>query len=369
MEHMHERAHEQPDNTRRSTGLKDPVCGMAVRSDSPHRVTHDGEEYRFCSESCLTKFRGAPARYTGDGQTQAASAHGEYTCPMHPEVRQAEAGSCPKCGMALEPVAPRPVAKAQWVCPMHPEIVRDAPGSCPICGMALEPRAATGDEADHPELRDMSRRFWVAALFMVPLVVIAMGDLLPGRPISQLLSMRTRTLLELALATPVCLWSAWPFYVRFVQSIQHRSLNMFTLIGLGVSVAYMYSVIAALVPSIFPASFREAGEVAVYFEAAGVIVTLILLGQVLELRARSQTSQAIQKLLGMAATSARRLRDDGSEQDVLLDAVQIGVCPGSVQKVSPTHSRLCHKQRLDVKGHWWRIHVDEILTKSFEMFR
>jgi Cu+-exporting ATPase len=190
--------------------------------------------------------------------------------------------------------------------------------------MALEPRAATGDEEDNPELRDMSRRFWVAALFMVPLVVIAMGDLLPGRPISQLLSMRTRTLLELALATPVCLWSAWPFYVRFVQSIKNRSLNMFTLIGLGVSVAYVYSVIAALVPSIFPASFREEGEVAVYFEAAGVIVTLILLGQVLELRARSQTSQAIQKLLGMAAKSARRLRDDGSEQDVPLDALQIG---------------------------------------------
>jgi Cu+-exporting ATPase len=190
--------------------------------------------------------------------------------------------------------------------------------------MALEPRAATGDEEDNPELRDMSRRFWVAALFMVPLVVIAMGDLLPGRPISQLLSMRTRTLLELALATPVCLWSAWPFYVRFVQSIKNRSLNMFTLIGLGVSVAYVYSVIAALVPSIFPTSFREEGEVAVYFEAAGVIVTLILLGQVLELRARSQTSQAIQKLLGMAAKSARRLRDDGSEQDVPLDALQIG---------------------------------------------
>jgi Cu+-exporting ATPase len=190
--------------------------------------------------------------------------------------------------------------------------------------MALEPRAATGDEEDNPELRDMSRRFWVAALFMVPLVVIAMGDLLPGRPISQLLSMRTRTLLELALATPVCLWSAWPFYVRFVQSIKNHSLNMFTLIGLGVSVAYVYSVIAALVPSIFPTSFREEGEVAVYFEAAGVIVTLILLGQVLELRARSQTSQAIQKLLGMAAKSARRLRDDGSEQDVPLDALQIG---------------------------------------------
>jgi P-type Cu+ transporter len=208
---------------------------------------------------------------------------------------------------------------------MHPEIVRDVPGPCPICGMALEPRAGGGDHEDHAELRDMSRRLWLAALFTVPLVIIAMGDLLPGRPISQLLSMRTRTFVELGLATPVCLWSAWPFYVRFIASLKNRSLNMFTLIGLGVSVAFVYSLIAALLPDVFPANFRgEGGEVAVYFEAAGVIVTLILLGQVLELRARSQTSQAIQKLLGMAAKSARRVRADGSDEDVPLEAVQVG---------------------------------------------
>ncbi|HEU5261556.1 MAG TPA: copper-translocating P-type ATPase [Gemmatimonadales bacterium] len=219
---------------------------------------------------------------------------------------------------------PPPSAATEWVCPMHPEIVRDRPGTCPICGMALEPRTVMGDE-ENVELRDMSRRFWLAAALTLPLVLVAMGDLLPGAPLSRLMSMRARTLVELALATPVCVWGAWPFYDRAVLSVKNRSLNMFTLIGLGVFVAYVYSVVAALLPGIFPASFRDAeGEVAAYFEAAGVIVTLILLGQVLELRARSQTSAAIKKLLGMAAKSARRIRDDGSEEDVPLEAVRAG---------------------------------------------
>ncbi|MGJ0430745.1 copper-transporting P-type ATPase [Methylobacter sp.] len=249
-----------------------------------------------------------------------------YTCPMHPEVQSAHPGSCPKCGMALEPVeAPRPASRTEWVCPMHPEIVRNEPGNCPICGMALEPRTIEAGQVErNPELTDMSRRFWFAAVLTVPLVLVAMGDMLPGRPVSQLFSQRTRLLIELALATPVCLWSAWPFYVRAVQSVKNRSLNMFTLIGLGVSVAYFYSLIAALFPDIFPASFRENGEVGVYFEAAAVIVTLILLGQVIELRARSRTSQAVKQLLGMQAKTARRLSDDGAEIDVPLDAVQIG---------------------------------------------
>ena len=250
----------------------------------------------------------------------------EYTCPMHPEVRQAGPGSCPKCGMALEPVMPALQApRVEWTCPMHPEIVRDASGTCPICGMALEPRTVSGEWVeDNPELRDMTRRFWVSTVFTVPLLLAVMGDMLPGRPLSSWLSPHARMLVELALATPVCLWAAWPFYVRAIQSIVNRHLNMFTLIGLGVSVAYSYSVVATLVPGIFPESFREGGDVAVYFEAAGVITTLILLGQVLELRARSQTSAAIKKLLGLAATSARRLRDDGGEEDVPLDAVQVG---------------------------------------------
>ncbi len=250
-----------------------------------------------------------------------------HTCPMHPEVREDGPGSCSKCGMALEPAGPpRRATQTEWTCPMHPEIVRLEPGSCPICGMALEPREAQGDEhSQNLELVDMTRRFWLAAAFTVPLFIVAMGDLLPGEPISRMLSPRARTLLELALATPVCLWSAWPFYVRFAQSLKNRSLNMFTLIGLGVSVAYGYSLVAALAPRIFPQSFRvHGGQVAVYFEAAGVIVTLILLGQVLELRARGQTGAAIRSLLDLAAKTARRIRDDGSEEDVPLDVVHVG---------------------------------------------
>ncbi len=245
---------------------------------------------------------------------------------MHPEVREDGPGACPSCGMALEPVGP-PVQGTQieWTCPMHPEIVRPEPGSCPICGMALEPRTVTAEEEGaSPELIDMTRRFWIAAAFTVPLFIVAMGDMLPGQPISRMLSPGARTWLEFALATPVCIWSAWPFYVRFALSLRNKSLNMFTLIGLGVGVSYGYSVVATLAPQIFPESFREHGSVAVYFEAAAVIVTLILLGQVLELRARSQTGAAIKKLLGLAAKTARRMREDGSDEDVPLDAVHVG---------------------------------------------
>ena len=244
---------------------------------------------------------------------------------MHPEVEQSEPGDCPKCGMALEPTGFREPEATQWTCPMHPEIVRDAPGDCPICGMALEPRTVAAEDEDNPELRDMTRRFWFATALSLPLLVIVMVDMLPSRPISTLLPGRTRAFIELGLATPVCLWSAWPFYVRAAKSVKNVSPNMFTLIGLGVSVAYLYSLIATLLPGIFPASFRgHGGEVAVYFEAAGVIVTLILLGQVLELKARSQTSTAIKQLLGMAAKTARLIHDDGSESDVPLQRVQVG---------------------------------------------
>ena len=307
-------------------GVTDPVCGMSVLPSSPHRYQLDGNQFVFCSSRCRDQFVQRPAAFLpatapapGDRASETI-----YTCPMHPEVREPGPGTCPKCGMALEAVSATPAARAsEWVCPMHPEIVRDRPGACPICGMALEPRMAV--EEENPELRDMSRRFWFATAFTAPLVLAAIGDLLPGEPVSRLVSMRTRTLIELALATPVCIWAAWPFYVRAVLSVKRRSLNMFTLIGLGVSVAYGYSLVAALLPGLFPSSFRnEAGEVAVYFEAAGVIVTLILLGQVLELRARSQTSAAIKKLLGMAPTSARRIRDDGAEEDVSLEVVRVG---------------------------------------------
>ena len=223
--------------------------------------------------------------------------------------------------------APADVASTgtKYTCPMHPQIIRDAPGTCPICGMALEPMTPTADDEDNPELREMSRRFWVAVALTIPLLVLAMGDAVFGLPFDRAIAPRVRTIVELALATPICTWAAWPFYVRAVQSVRNLSLNMFTLIGLGVFVSYGYSLIAALTPGIFPAAFRDAaGQVAIYFEAAGVIVTLILLGQVLELRARSQTSGAIKKLLGLAPKTARRLRDDGAEEDVPLDTVQVG---------------------------------------------
>ncbi|MCB9589197.1 MAG: copper-translocating P-type ATPase [Polyangiaceae bacterium] len=234
--------------------------------------------------------------------------------------------------MALEPKLPSFPHGTIWTCPMHPEVRSNAPGSCPKCGMALEPIQGEQETEANPELRDMSRRFWFAAALAAPLLLIVMGDMLPGQPVSSLLPGRTRQFIELALATPVCLWSAWPFYVRAVYSVRRLSLNMFTLIGLGVSVAYVYSVVATLLPGLFPESFRShGGQVAVYFEAAGVIVTLILLGQVLELRARSRTGAAIKKLLGMAAKSARRINEDGSEEDVGLERVE----PGDKLRVRP----------------------------------
>ena len=328
-EHQH---HHYPAAAPTGTQVKDPVCGMTVDPATAKggRVEHEGREYAFCGPKCRDKFRADPARYVGPAQpesppaaaTAAAPTAATYTCPMHPEVRAAEPGSCPKCGMALEPILPVQAAPAtQWTCPMHPEIVRDAPGTCPICGMALEPRTISAEPVEDPEFRDMKRRFIVAALLTVPVLALAMSEMLT----SGWMSGHTRVLLELALATPVCVWAAWPFFVRAVQSVANKSLNMFTLIGLGVSVAYVYSVIAALLPGIFPPGFRdEHGQVGVYFEAAAVIVTLILLGQVLELRARGQTSAAVRQLLGMAAKSARRIADDGTEDDVPLDAVQVG---------------------------------------------
>jgi Cu+-exporting ATPase len=294
------------------------------------RVEHKGREYAFCGPTCRDKFRADPARYVTPAQHEPQPAgaaappatSATYTCPMHPEVRSTEPGSCSKCGMALEPILPVRTAPAtQWTCPMHPEIVRDAPGTCPICGMSLEPRTIIAEPVEDHEYRDMKRRFAVAVLFTVPVLALAMSEMLT----SGWMSGRARVLLELALATPVCVWAALPFFVRAVRSVANKSLNMFTLIGLGVSVAYVYSIVASLLPGIFPPGFRdEHGQAGVYFEAAAVIVTLILLGQVLELRARGQTSAAVRQLLGMAAKSARRIAGNGTESDVPLDAVQVG---------------------------------------------
>ncbi len=246
----------------------------------------------------------------------------KYICPMDPEVESDRPGDCPKCGMALERVITA-AATAQYTCPMHPEIIQDMPGDCPICGMALEPVMASEEEADDGELVSMTRRFWFSALLTVPVFVIAMADMLPGSPVSKVLPNSVRPWFEFALASPVVLWGAWPFFVRGWRSIVNRHLNMFTLIGLGVAVAYAYSVVAVLVPGIFPAAFRDHhGNVAVYFEAAAVIVTLVLLGQVMELRARSQTSSAIKALLGLVPKTARRLTDCGHEQDVPIEAIR-----------------------------------------------
>ncbi|WP_282847623.1 MULTISPECIES: copper-transporting P-type ATPase [Halomonadaceae] len=249
-----------------------------------------------------------------------------YTCPMHPEVIKDKPGECPKCGMALEPMAPTAASqKTEWICPMHPEIVRDESGECPKCGMALEPRQVSADAEENPELIDMTRRFWVGVALTVPLFLLAMGGMVPGVDMGALVPHGIRVWLELTLATPVVLWSGWPFFVRGYRSVINTSPNMFTLIALGTGVAYLYSLIAAVFPHIFPLSFRdEAGQVSVYFEAAAMIVTLVLLGQVMELRARSQTNSAIKALLGMAPKTARRISDDGSEEDVALEQVQIG---------------------------------------------
>ena len=246
-----------------------------------------------------------------------------YSCPMHPEVVADGPGDCPDCGMALEAIPDAP-GRARWTCPMHPEIVRPEPGECPICGMALEPVTATVSE-DNPELRDMTRRFWLSLALTLPVVVLAMGHMIPGQPFAAFMPHRAGQWAEALLATPVVLWSGWPFFVRGYRSVLNRSLNMFTLIGLGVGVAYVYSGIALLFPHLFPDTFRTAeGDVGLYFEAAAVIVTLILLGQVMELRARSQTNAAIKMLLGLAPKTARRVAEDGTEADVPIDRIVIG---------------------------------------------
>ncbi|HZF07390.1 MAG TPA: heavy metal translocating P-type ATPase [Thermoanaerobaculia bacterium] len=283
----------------------DPVCGMKVDPEkTPHHAEHAGVTYHFCGVGCREKFRQDPERYRS-GQAMP-------TMPAPPP------GTPP--GKAVE-----------YTCPMHPEIVRDRPGSCPICGMALEPRTVTGaEEEENPELASMTHRFWVAAALSLPLLVLGMSKMVPALDLARLLPAGTEHWLELLLATPVVLWAGWPFFERGWASIVHRSLNMFTLIALGTGVAYAESVVATVAPGLLPASLHTMGgrgEVPVYFEAAAVITTLVLLGQVLELRARSQTSGALRALLGLAPPVARRLAEnpaDPDERDVPLAEVQVG---------------------------------------------
>ena len=324
--------------------VRDPVCGMMVDpARTPYHHELGGVTYHFCSAGCREKFRSEPQKFmAGAAQPEIAGEHREpaptvgastetiYTCPMHPEVRQNGPGTCPKCGMALEPVTPpaRPALKVEYTCPMHPQIVRDAPGNCPICGMALEPRTVTaGGEEENPELRAMSRRFWVGAALSVPLLLIGMSDLFPAWSPARLLPPESLNWVQWLLATPVVLWGGWPFFQRGWASLVNRSLNMFTLIALGTGVAYLESLVATLAPGLFPPSFRgHGGQVPVYYEAAAVITTLVLLGQVLELKARSQTSGAIRALLGLAPPTARRIAANGGDEEVPLDQVQIGDC-------------------------------------------
>jgi P-type Cu+ transporter len=335
----------------------DPVCGMTVDpATAAGKFDYEGEAYYFCCLNCQRKFSAAPQSYLNKAPQFAAMSRpmvqlggvsqplpvtsparpqtearavlegAKYTCPMDPEVIQIGPGACPKCGMALEPMTPsHPATKTEYVCPMHPEIVRDEPGSCPICGMALEPRVVTLEEEENPELKDMKRRFLVSLALTLPVLFLAMSEMIPGRPIQHTLSPRLLTFIQFALATPVTLWGGWPFFERGRTSIVNRSPNMFTLIAIGTGAAWLYSVIATLIPNIFPASFRgHGGEVAVYFEAAATITTLVLLGQVLELRARSRTSSAIKMLLGLAPKTARIILPNGSEKDVPLDQVHRG---------------------------------------------
>ncbi len=333
----HHKDHHHPSSV---TSYTDPVCGMATEEKGTF-ITYDyqGEQYYFCCHHCLEKFKADPAQYLQQPQkhdhnhahhhTEPSTQSGrEYTCPMHPEIRQTAPGACEKCGMALEPVTPvSPQTTTQWTCPMHPEILRDEPGSCPKCGMALEPMTVTTAEEANPEYDDMKKRFIVGAILSIPLVLIAMRNMLPGvgSALEALISPRVLPWIEFLLATPVVLWGGWPFFVRAWQSVLNRSLNMFTLIGLGTGVAYVYSLIAVLFPHIFPESFRgDDGTVGVYFEASAVIVTLVLLGQVLELRARSQTGAAIKALLDLAPKTARKIYDDGSEKDIPFEHVQSG---------------------------------------------
>src|SRR6201995_400750 len=287
MDHV---AHAGHHHSHGKPAARDPVCGMTVDPESSkHRFEHHGEAFHFCCAGCRTKFAADPQKYRDKREASDSALVPEgaiYTCPMHPEIRQA------------------------------------GPGSCPICGMALEPDVVSLDAAANPELADMTRRFWIGAVLSAPPVVLEMGGHLAGG--HGLIDPTLSNWIQFAFATPAVLWAGWPFFVRGWQSLLTRNLNMFTLIAIGVGVAWLYSVIATVAPGMFPEAFRMGGAVAVYFEAAAVITVLVLVGQVLELRAREQTSGAIRALLDLAPKTARRVRADGSDEEISLAAVAVG---------------------------------------------
>lgn len=287
-QHVHRGSHEASDS---DAAVKDPVCGMTVAPDAPDRREHDGTTYLFCSTGCAEKFDAAPGDYLGEKPKPVHSAPDDaiYTCPMHPEIEQV------------------------------------GPGDCPICGMALEPKQVSLDDAPSAELTDMTRRFWISTAFALPLLIWVMADHLFGLDLGHGALGDLAPWLQLALATPVVLWAGWPVFKRCWASFLKMSPNMWTLIGIGVGSAYLYSIVATVAPGIFPAAFRGPdGQVAVYYEASAVIIALVLLGQLLEIRARERTSGAIKALLGLAPKTARRLKHDGSDEEVPLDAVVVG---------------------------------------------
>ncbi|NQV99149.1 MAG: heavy metal translocating P-type ATPase [Rhodospirillales bacterium] len=290
--HQHHAQNAKPADS--TTTAKDPVCGMTVALDAGKPShSHDGVTYHFCAQGCHDKFVADPPHYLSGAHKKAAAAQ---------------------------------PAGTRYTCPMHPEIIRDAPSDCPICGMALEPMGVPdADAGPNPELVDFKRRFWIAGVLTVPLLILAMGPHLGLGFIRDIVGERTTLWIEFALSTPVVLWAGWPFFVRGVKSVINRSLNMFTLIAMGVGAAYLFSVVAVLAPEIFPAGFRDSrGNVGVYFEAGAVIIVLVLLGQLMELGARERTGSAIRALLDLAAKTARILRADGREEDIPLEQVQVG---------------------------------------------
>lgn len=304
----------------------DPVCGMTVdRDNAAAAAIHAGTKWYFCSTHCQQKFVADPSRYLKEtapiASSSAVTPGGEYTCPMHPEVRQVGPGICPKCGMGLELLDQPATSKVEYVCPMHPEVLSDHPGPCPKCGMALESRTLELQDGPSHEQTDMTRRFWVGAVLGLPVFVVAMADMLPNNPLHHWTALLNWG--QLLLATPVVFWCGWPFFERAWLSIRNLSPNMFTLIALGVGSAYVYSLIATVAPGVFPEGFRHAnGSVMPYFDTAVVVTVLILLGQVMELKARSQTSGAIKRLLGLAPKTARRVAPNGTEEDVALELIR-----------------------------------------------
>jgi P-type Cu+ transporter len=307
---------------------RDPVCGMTVDpARAAAHVEHAGKTYYFCCAGCAGKFRAEPAKYLNaiapaarerqGSLVQFSRAHNAAATPAladsHEEMHEAR------------PIAAKTASRNAYVCPMDPEVHEDYPGACPKCGMALEPRTVIAEEPENPELVTMTRRFWTSVALTIPVLALGMSDLLPGQPLQHVLTMRAMGWIELALATPVVLWGGWPFFERGWASVVNRSLNMFTLIALGTGTAFLYSVVAVLFPQLFPAAFRGTGAgLPVYFEAAAAITTLVLLGQVLELRARSRTSAAIRSLLWLSPKNARLVRADGTELDVPLEHIQVG---------------------------------------------